>query len=265
MSALEEKTIDIFGATLTRRSFVKGAGGMVAGVTLAGAGLGGKAAKAAGSKAAGFYQLDPSRLASWIEINPDNTVTIRTGKADIGNGTAIAYRQIVAEELNVPVEAITKMYMGSTDTSVDGGTNGGVNSAANLRKVAAYVFQALLGMGSTKLGVPVANLSVTNGVISGGGQKVSYGDLVKNQQFNLTIPTTGTQDGGTLTVTGNPPLKPLSQYSVIGKSYKSPFLADIVTSQAVWVGNVRLPGMLHARIVRPPTLGSTLISVGELD
>lgn len=263
MSALEEKTIDIFGATLTRRSFLKGAGGLVAGVSLAGAGLGGKAA-AAGSRAAG-YQLDPSRLASWIEINSDNTVTIRTGKADVGNGTAISYRQIVAEELNVPVEAITKMYMGSTDTSVDGGTNGGVNSAANLRKVAAYTFQALLGLASTKLGVPVANLTVTNGVISGGGQKVSYGDLLKNQQLNLTIPTTGTQDGGTLTVTGNPPLKPLSQYSIVGKSYKSPFLADIVSGSAVWVGNVRLPGMLHARIVRPPTLGSTLISVGKLD
>src|SRR5919206_430866 len=99
-------------------------------------------------------QLHPIQQA-WIEIHPDNTVTIRTGKADVGNGTAIAYRQVVAEELNVPVESITKMYMGSTDTSVDGGTNGGVNSAANLRKVAAYMFQALLGLASTKLGVPV--------------------------------------------------------------------------------------------------------------
>jgi CO/xanthine dehydrogenase Mo-binding subunit len=261
MSAIENKTNDVFGATLSRRTFVKGTGALIVAVSVPAAFT---ASSSTAASSAG-PQLDPSRLASWLEINSDNTVLIRTGKVDMGYGTSAAYRQIVAEELNVPFESITKLVMGSTDTTPDGGVNGGINSAANLRKVAAFTYQALLGLASTKLGVPVGSLSVTNGVVSGGGKSISYGDLIKDQQLNLTISTTGTQDGGTLTVSGNPPLKPVSQYSIIGKSYPSPMTTDIVSGSAVWVASIRLPGMLHARMVKPKTLGSTLVSVGKLD
>jgi nicotinate dehydrogenase subunit B len=262
MSAIEEMTKNVFGATLTRRKFVKGSGALIVGLSIPAA-----FTAASGTAAGATNQIDPTALSSWIEIHADNTVTIRTGYVEMGNGTAVSYRQVVAEELNVPFEAITKMVMGSTDTTVAGPgmINGGVNSALGLRKVAAYTYQALLGLASTTLGVPVANLTVANGVVSGGGKKVSYGDLVKNQQLNLTVPITGTSADGNLTVAGNPPLKPVSQYTIIGKSYPNPFTTDIVSGAAVWVANVRLPGMLHARIVRPKTLGSTLISVGELN
>jgi nicotinate dehydrogenase subunit B len=257
MSARKEMTENVFGATLTRRKFVKGGGALLVGLSIP-AGF-----TAASGTAAPAVQLDPTKSVSWLEIHPDNTVTIRTGYVEMGNGTAVAYRQIVAEELNMPFEAITKMYMGSTDTTPDpGGINGGVNSAASLRKVAAYTYQALLTLASTQLGVPVANLTVANGVISGGGKNVSYGDLVKSQQLNLTIPTT---PGATVTVAGNPPTKAISDYTIVGKSYPNPYTTDVVTGAAAWVASVRLPGMLHARIVRPATLGSTLVSVGTLD
>jgi CO/xanthine dehydrogenase Mo-binding subunit len=260
MGASQDTTENVFGATLSRGRFVKGTGALIVGLSM-------PAAFAASSAAdAGATSLDPSQSVSWVQVNPDGTVAIRTGYVEMGNGTAVAYRQLVAEELNVPFEAITKMTMGSTDTTPDpGGINGGVNSAANLRKVAAYTYQALLSLASTQLAVPVANLTVTNGVVSGGGKTVSYGDLVKNQQLNLTIPVSGSPSTLNVTVTGTPPLKPVSQYTIIGQSYPNPYTTDFVSGATTWVANVVLPDMLHARVVRPPTLGSTVISVGQLD
>jgi nicotinate dehydrogenase subunit B len=264
MSAIEEKTIDIFGATLTRRGFVKGAGGMVVGFSLVGAGVGAKAAKAAGGNT-----LDPTLASSWLEIHPDNTIVLKTGKAEMGQGSAsTAYAQITAEELNVPYSTITKVIMGDTDRTPDGGFSAGyiVPAGGNVRKAAAYVYQALLALASTQLGVPVTSLTVRNGVVSGGGKSVSYGDLVKSQQLNLTIPVTGSLESlFGYTISGNPPTKPVSQYKIVGTSVPMRTIPPIVSGQATYVGDVRLPGMLHARVVHPPALGSTLISVGQLD
>ncbi len=102
--------------------------------------------------------------------------------------------------------------------------------------------------------------------MSGAGKTVSYGDLVKNQKLNLTIPVKGdlTSMFG-LTIDGDPPLKPVSQYTVVGKSFPNSVTVSKVTSKETWVTDVRLPGMLHARVVHPKTLGSKLISAGPLD
>jgi nicotinate dehydrogenase subunit B len=259
MSTIENVTTDVFGATLSRRTFVKGTGALVVGLSL-------PVAFGAGAAAAAGNEVDPAQLAGWLTINPDETVLIRTGKVEMGQGSAsTAYAQIVADELNVPFSAM-RVVMGDTDQTPDGGTSAGYlgQGALNLRKVAAYTFQALLGLASTQLGVPVASLTVTNGVVSGGGKTVSYGQLVKNQQLTLAIPVTGTPLNG-VTVGGNPPTKPTSQYTVIGTSQPMATIPAIVTGTATWVADLRLPGMLHARMVRPKTFGSTLISVGELD
>ena len=112
---------------------------------------------------------------SWIEIHADNTILIRTGKSDFGQGTIFtAYRQIVAEELSVPFEAITTVISGDTDRTPDGGgtfdlLGGGM---PNIRKAAAYVHQALLDLASQQLGVPKDQLSVKEGIVSGGGKSV---------------------------------------------------------------------------------------------
>ena len=136
----------------------------------------------------------------------------------------------------------------------------------NIRKAAAYVHQALLELASQQLGVPKDQLSVKDGIVSGGGKSVSYGDLVKNQQLSLTIPVKGDlQTGVGLTVEGNPPLKPVSQYAVVGKSFSNPAVVPKVTAKETWVTDVRLPGMLHGRVVHPKTLGSKLVSAGPLD
>ena len=266
MATMSERPSNVFGATLTRRQFVKTGGVLVVGFSLAGTEvLKGDTAKSAVMK----NSLDPSLPSSWIEIHPDNTILIRTGKNDFGQGTTFtAYRQIVADELSVPFEAITTVVQGSTDVTPDG--SGAFDflgrGSPNIRKVAAYTYQALLDLASEKFGVAKDKLSVTDGIVSGGGKSISYGDLIKNQQLKLTIPVRGdlTSIMG-LTVEGNPPMKPVSEYKVIGKSFKNSVTASKVQAKETWATDVRLPGMLHARVVHPKTLGSTLVSAGPVD
>ena len=265
MTTPNEKPVNVFGASLTRRQLVKAGGALFVGFGFVGAGVGSKLAKAATTR----NTLDPTLPSSWIEIHPDNTILIRTGKSDFGQGTTFtAYRQIVAEELSAPFEAVTTVVMGDTDRTPDG--SGAFDflgrGTPNIRKAAAYTYQALLDLASQRLGVPKGELSVKDGVVSGRGKRMSYGELVKGQQLKLTIPVTGslTSPMG-LTVTGNPPMKPVSEYTIIGKSYKNTVIASKVTAREQWATDVRLPGMLHARMVHPKTLGSTLVSVGALD
>jgi nicotinate dehydrogenase subunit B len=266
MATMSEKPGNVFAPKLSRRQFVKTGGALVVGFSL----VGPEFLKADSQKPAPFKNsLDPTLPTSWIEIHPDHTILIRTGKSDFGQGsTFTAYRQIVAEELSVPFEAITTVVAGHTDLTPDG--SGAFDflgrGTPNIRKAAAYTYQALLDLASEKLGVPKDKLSVKDGIVSGGGKSISYGDLVKNQQLKLTIPVKGdlTSIFG-LTIEGDPLMKPVSEYTVIGKSFKNSIISSKVSAKETWATDVRLPGMLHARVVHPKTLGSTLVSAGPLD
>src|SRR6516162_8477813 len=265
MASVNENVTNVCGAVLSRRHFVKAGGALVVGVTL----VGPEALMSKAKPTAMKNSLDPTLINSWIEIHPDNTVLIRTGKNDFGQGsTFTAYRQIVAEELSVPFEWITTVVAGDTDRTPDG--SGAFDflghGTPNIRKAAAYTYQALLDVASERLGVAKDQLRVKDGVVSGAGKSISYGDLVKEQQLKLTIPVKGelTSIFG-LTIEGNPPMKPVSEYTIIGKSYPSSIISSKVAAKETWATDVRLPGMLHARMVHPKTLGSTLVSVGQLD
>src|SRR5579885_3561956 len=265
MATRNDKPVNVFGATLTRRQLVQSGGALLVGFGMAGSGVWNKTAQAAAAK----NTLDPTLPGSWIEIHPDNTILIRTRKSDFGQGTTYtAYRQIVAEELNARFESITTVVMGDTARTPDG--SGAFDflgrGTPNIRKAAAYTYQALLDLASERLGVAKDKLSVKVGVVSGGGQRISYGELVKDQQLRLTIPVSGdlTSIFG-LRVEGNPPMKAVSEYTVIGKSVPNSVIALKVAAQETWATDVRLPGMLHGRMVHPKTLGSKLVSVGPLD
>jgi CO/xanthine dehydrogenase Mo-binding subunit len=255
--------------SLTRRSFVKSGGALFVSLYLPGH----SAAAGAGIPTS----LDPHRLPSWLEIRADNSVHVRTGRTETGTGMSGYYAQVIAEELSIRPQTVS-LLMGDTDKTPDGGYSAGfLTGMNNLRKVAAYTYQALLGLAATQLQVPVSALTIVDGVVSGGGKSVTYGQLVRGQHLNLAIPVTGrtatadpaawvgitSLDG--FTVTGDPPLKPMSQFRSIGTSYPVPGIPDKVTGKTRWSCDVRLPGMLHARMVRPPTLGATLISIGEID
>jgi len=266
METTNQNQVNVFGATLSRRQFIKAGGVLVVGGSL----VGPKVLKGEDAKPTTLKNsLDASLPSSWIEIHPDNTILIRTGKNDFGQGsTFTAYPQIVAEELSVPFEAITTVVQGGTDCTPDG--SGAFDflgdGMPNIRKVAAYTYQALLDLASERIGVAKDKLTVKDGIVSGGGKSISYGDLVKNQQLKLTIPVRGNLTGIIgLTVDGNPPMKPVSEYKVIGKSVRNSAITLKVTAKENWATDVRLPGMLHARVVHPKTLGSALVSAGELD
>jgi CO/xanthine dehydrogenase Mo-binding subunit len=257
--------------TLTRRGFVKVGGALFVSLGLP--------AEFSASPAEHKSSLDPNLLASWLEIRNDNTILVRTGRTEIGTGMSGFYMQTIAEELNISPDAIT-LIMGDTDKTPDGGYSAGfLNGATNLRKVGAYTYQALLGLAATQLGVPVSALTVREGIVSGGGKSISYGQLVQGQHLDLKIPIKGkatkidpSSDHGLdwagmdgFAVTGDPPMKPVIQYKIVGTSYPMPGTPDKITGKTQWSCDVTLPGMLHARMVRPATLGSTLISVGALD
>jgi nicotinate dehydrogenase subunit B len=260
--------------TLTRRGFVKIGGALFVSFALP---AGFRAQTAESQASLQTNQLNPTLLASWLEIRSDNTILIRTGRTETGTGMSGYYTQVIAEELSVRPETIS-LIMGDTDKTPDGGYSAGfLSGMTNVRKVAAYTCQALLRLAATQLGAPVENLTVVDGVISGVGKSISYGQLVEGQHLDLKIPVTGELakaapgkwvgvgglDG--LTVTGEPPLKPLNQCKVLGTSFPVPGIPDKVTGKTQWSCDVTLPGMLHARVIRPATLGSTLISVGAVD
>jgi nicotinate dehydrogenase subunit B len=254
MAPSEEKSANVYGAKLTRRELVKSGGALLVGFGFAASGVFEKSAKGAVPK----NTLDPTLPSSWIEIHPDNSILIRTGKSDFGQSTTFtAYRQIVAEELSAPFDAIKTVIMGDTDRTPDG--SGAFDflgrGTPNIRKAAAYTYQALLDLASEYLRVPKEQLTVKDGVVSGGGKRISYGELVKGRQLKLTIPVMGdlTNPMG-LTVTGNPPMKPVSEYTVIGKSFQNSVIASKVAAREQWATDVRLPNMLHARMVHPKTL-----------
>jgi len=254
---------------LTRRGFLQSGGALV--VSFAMHPLSAQAATATPSTA----QSMPA--ASWIELRDDGKIIVRTGRTEIGTGMSGFYPQIVAEELCVRPDVIS-LIMGDTDRTPDGGYSAGFLSGAdNLRKVSAYTYQALLGLASEKLLIPVEQLTVNDGIVIGNGRQVSYADLVRNQRLDLTVPVSGKfarvdpkswngidgLDG--LTVLGNPPTRPVNKFKVVGTSNPMPGIPDKVTGRTQWTCDVILPNMLHARMIRPTALGSTLITAGTLD
>jgi len=270
----ETSSDSLLPTTLTRRGFVKRGGVLFVSFAIP---VGFSAQTAEGKASLETNQLDPTLLASWLEIRSDNTIVARTGRTETGTGMSGYYTQAIAEELSVRPETIS-LIMGDTDKTPDGGYSAGfLSGMTNVRKVAAYTYQALLKLAAGQLDIPVVDLTVVDGVVSGGGKSIRYGKLVEGQHLDLKIPVTGefakavpgnwvgVVGLGGLTVTGDPPMRPLNQCKVMGTSFPVPGIPDKVTGKTQWSCDVTLPGMLHARMIRPATLGSTLISVGAVD
>src|SRR5579884_1818803 len=240
----------------SRRTFLKGGGALVVGFSLLGSSL----VKTA--KADAYPTVDASQLDSWLSIAQDGSVTVFTGRIDSGEHKETAFAQIVGDELDVPFESIT-MVMGDTSRVVNQGassaSDGLLNGSRPLRHAAAQARAILLGMASAKLGVPASQLTVSNGVVSGGGTSVSYGDLIGGQRFNTTMKVLSS--GSTVDVQGAVTIKDPSQYKLIGQSIPAVYIPPKVTGKFTYVHNVRLPGMVHARMVLPPSIGAHLVSV----
>lgn len=256
---------------MKRRDFVKASGMLVVG--LAAARSGGSLDPPVFAQAAGPY-TDPDflQLDSWIVIRQDNTATFFVGKTDLGQGTGTAFRQIMCDELDIAYEN-TSCVMGSTHNTVDQGGSGGSDALQTdgypMRRVAAEARRVLLDMGAAHFGVPVSALVVSDGVISvrrGGSSDppsdrpapITYGELIGGRKFNVTL--TGRNINAT---TGLAPLKPVQEMKNVGKSPQRYDIPPKVDGSLKWAVDVKLPGMVHARNVKPPVAGATLVSIDE--
>ncbi len=211
--------------------------------------------------------LDPKELDSWLAVMQDGSITMYTGKVDIGTGTRTALAQIVADELYVPFDRVT-MSMGETAKSVDQGRTVGSSTiprgGAQLRQAAAAAHQALLTLASAHLGAPIEKLTVTDGVVSVSGdpaKKISYGALIGGKRFNVKISTKGYQGG--MDVAPEVKARNFKDYKVVGTSIPRVDLPAKFTGAYTYTPDFRVPGMLHGRPVRPNTAIAKPSSVDE--
>ena len=249
--------------TTTRRAFLKTSGVLVVGIGAAAATRSNPFA-GTGDAAGPYPDPDFRQLDSWIAIHEDNTATFSVGKTDCGQGTGTAFRQMMSDELDIPFDKTT-CIMGSTDITVDQGGSGASDAIQvdgwPMRRVAAEARRVLLGMASTRLGVPVEQLTVSDGVITVKNEpskKLSYGELIGGRRFNVTL--TGRDIDAT---TGVAKVKPVQELRMVGLSPHRYDIPAKVDGSLKWAVDVRLPGMVHARNVRPPVAGAKLVSIDE--
>jgi CO/xanthine dehydrogenase Mo-binding subunit len=238
---------------LERRQFLQAGGALVIGFALAPI----APASSQQAPARGAFPLravEGDSVDSFLVIERNGTVTLYSGRVDLGTGLRASYRQIVAEELDVPYERIV-MIDGDTALTPDQGGTGGstaiVGAGMLVRQAAATARQALLKLASERLSVPVEQLTVADGVVrASNGRSVAYGELIGGGRFDLKSDRAA-------------PLKNAAQYKYVGKSLPRPDLPDKMTGRHTFVHDFKLPNMLHARIIRPTAIGATLAEVDD--
>ena len=249
--------------TLSRRTFLRGSGALIVGFAMPQVLLGsiGKAVAAPGPAIA----PDPAMVDSWLAIAGDGGVTVFTDKLELGMGVSTAFAQIVADELDVPVRSIS-IVMGDTALTPDQGGVGGSTSiefgAAPVRQAAAEARRILLEIGSARLGVPADQLAVSDGVVhrkDDPSKAASYGELIGGRRFDVTMKASGSDSATALEGTARP--KSPDQYTVVGKPLPRIDIPPKATGRFAYMVDVRVPGMLHGRVIRPPSYGAKLLSV----
>lgn len=206
-------------------------------------------------------------LDSWLAVAPDGTVTVFTSKVELGTGIETALAQIVAEELDLPFQKI-KMDWGDTSKTIDqGGTVASrtvERAGPQLRQAAAAAHQQLLKLAAARFEVGPDQLTVRDGVVSvtdNPAKKVSYAELIGGKRFNLKITATGTT--WDLKVAPEVKAKDPKDYKIVGTSVPRIDLPPKFTGEHTYVQDIRVPGMLHGRVVRPPVVNSKPASIDE--
>src|SRR5262245_20783464 len=212
--------------------------------------------------------LTPDQLSSYIAVNADGTVSAIFGKMDMGQGLFVAIGQMVAEELDVLFQCV-KVIMGDTATSVNqGGASGSTGiqlGGKQMRMAAAEARRVLLEMAAEKLGVPADQLAVVDGVVSAKrdpARQASYADLIDGRYFNVQLKW-NKQVGNQLYAPGEAQPKPAAAYKIVGQPIKRQDIAPKVFCQEDYCTDVTVPGMVHARVIRPPVAGSIPSRVDE--
>lgn len=264
MSAQYDEIADRSGPALNRRDFLKASGGLVLAFNLLGPGA---ALAAGGDTSVDVIPPDAGQLDAWLAVHGDNTATLFTGKVDLGTGTQTSLAQIAAEELDFPVDQL-HVVMGTTSKTVDQGPTYGSRTiryaGPQIRHAAAAGRQVLLDLGAKHFKLPASQLAADDGtvvVIGNPSRSITYGDLVGGQRLDVAIGASGT--GFDMVVAPDVPVKDPSTYTVVGRSLPRKDIPGKVTGEFTYVQDVKVPGMLHGRVVRPYGVQASLVSVDE--
>ena len=191
-------------------------------------------------------------LDSWIRIDADGSITVFTGKVEFGQGIKTALIQVAAEELVVEpgaIRLVTADTSSTPDERYTAGSQSMQDSATAIRHAAAQVRAILLELGAKELGVPAAQLSAENAKVSApDGRQVSYAKLVSKDTLHVKAEARA-------------PLRDPKNYRVVGTSMPRVDIPIKLTGTAIYVQDLRLPGMVHARVVRPPSYRARLRTV----
>jgi len=204
--------------------------------------------------AAGRKTVSADRVDGFLAIAPNGLVTVYSGKVDLGTGVRTALTQIIAEELDVPIDRVT-LIEGDTELTPDQGTTSGSFSIQNggmqLRRAAATARQALIRRAATRLECDISTLSIRDGVITAAsGHQLPIGDLADGSTLALEIEKTA-------------PEKVPAEYTIVGKPVRRLDIPDKVNASFTFMQDFNLPDMLHGRVVRPSGFGASLASCDE--
>ena len=254
-------------SAFTRRSMLMGGGALVVSI---GAGisldtlLSMQSAYAQGAKP----PLTPDQLSSYIAVNADGSISAFFGKMDMGQGLFVSIGQMVAEELDVPFKSV-KVIMGDTGTSVNqGGASGSTGiqlGGKQMRMAAAEARRVLVEMASGLLSTPADQLTVNDGIVSARNdtsKKVSYAQMIGGKYFNVQLEW-NKQIGNTLYAPGKAQPKKPSEYKIVGQPIKREDIAPKVFCQEDFCTDVKVPGMVHGRMIRPVIAGAVPVKVDE--
>jgi nicotinate dehydrogenase subunit B len=236
---------------LPRRDFLKGAGALVIGFALARCG-----AEQGGGFALGSYGPPEDEIDSWISISSNGTATLHSGCCEIGTGSSTGLLQVVAEELDIAFENASLTSpdtLRTVDQFVSSGSRTITIHSRPIRQAAAEARAALVHMAAERLGVSADQLVTQDGVVSvknAPDAKVSYGELIGDRRFNLKI-------------TGKVKPKDSSQYKIVGQPVKRIDTAAKVFGAFAFIQDVKVSGMLHGRVVRPPAHGASVVAIDE--
>jgi CO/xanthine dehydrogenase Mo-binding subunit len=236
---------------VSRRDFLKGSGALVVTFAIA-PGIADAQTSSVGPKTVALDRVD-----GFVAIDGKGMVTVYSGKVDLGTGTDTALTQMAAEELGVPMSRVTLVTGDTLLTPDQGPTFGSLtiqNGGMQIRQACATAREALLDEAAGKLGVAKSDLVLKDGVISAssGGKRVAYAQLVGDRKLQMKVdPKAPTKDPATYTIVG----KPVARLDIPEK----------VTGHFTYMQDFKVPGMLHARVVRPAAMEASLQSFNDAE
>jgi nicotinate dehydrogenase subunit B len=242
------------GGSISRRDLLKAGGALVVSFAFAAIPAPG-ASQTPATTGEGGKPLDLGEVDSFLAIHADGAITVYTSKVDVGTGMRIAIAQMAAEELGVATGRIT-IVDGDTGLCPNqggtGGSTGLTRGGTGVRRAAATARQGLLALGAARLSRPIAELTIVDGEVRPltGGRGIGLGTLVGGRRLSLKVDP-------------NAPLAAPAGYKSVGRALPRPDVPAKCTGRHVYVHDFSVPGMVHARVVRPPAIGATLLSVDE--